>query len=77
MVTGVNQHTPDYIQLGDKVLLDTMKWRRGVFAGEGGRKIWDIPWADILCIDDGGISDIEMEKVTNYLVGFDNELMTA
>ena len=72
LVTGVNQHTPDYIQLGDKVLLDTMKWRRGVFAGGGGRKVWDIPWKDILLVDDAGLNDEETDKVAEYLVGFDN-----
>ena len=77
IVTAVNDHTPDYLQPGTKVLLDTMKWRRGVFAGEGGRKIWDIPFVDILCIDEDGLDEDEMIKVAEYLVGFDNGLVAA
>ncbi len=77
LVTGVNQHTPDYINVGDKVLLDQLKWRRGLVAGDGGRRIWDIPVADILLVDDGGLDADEMEKVAEYLVGFDNDLYLA
>ena len=74
LVTAVGETTPDYIKLGDKVLLDTMKWRRGVFAGPSGRRIWDIAIDDILVVDDDGLDKDAMERVANYLVGFDNDL---
>ncbi len=77
LVTAVNEHTPDYVKVGDKVLLDQLKWRRGLVAGEGGRKIWDIPVEDILLVDDNGLDEMEMEKVAEYLVGFDNEFELA
>ena len=77
MIIGVNEHTPDFLQLGDKVLLDQLKWRRGVFAGEAGRKIWDIPVEDILLVDDAGLNQEEMEKCAEYLAGFENGIFAA
>lgn len=76
LIIGINENTTD-VELGDKVLLDTMKWRRGVFAGAGGRKVWDIPVKDILLVDEDGPEPDEMEKIVDYLAGFDNELETA
>jgi hypothetical protein len=76
LVTAVGDDTTT-VAVGDKVYLDTMKWRRGLVAAEGGRRIWDIAVEDILLVDDDGLNKLEMEKVANYLVGFSGEIYSA
>jgi hypothetical protein len=70
MVVGTNKHTPDSITLGDKVLLEQMKWRRGVFIS-GSQRVWDIAVDDIMVADDNSFTEEEMEKVVSYLAEFD------
>ncbi len=49
------------IRVGQKVLLDTMKWSRGVVIGES--KVWRIPAEDVLGIDEDGFTTDELEKL--------------
>lgn len=70
IVTAVHEDGDGEVKVGDKVFLDTMKWRRGVLAGGGARKIWDIKSEDILLVDDNGLDDDEMKIVSDYLVDF-------
>lgn len=56
--------TPDDDQetglaVGMKVLLDTMKWSRGVYY-DGDKKVWRIPIEDVLGIDEGGFDEEEV-----------------
>jgi hypothetical protein len=71
MVIGINDDTPDDIKLGDKVFLEQMKWRRGVYATRNGQRVWDISYHDILVTDDEGFVDLEVAKVAEYLKGFE------
>ncbi len=59
--------TTDYaestgIEVGMKVLCDTMKWFRGINYTHG-KKMWRIPADDILCIDDIGFTEEETAKI--------------
>jgi hypothetical protein len=74
IVVGINKHTPEGIKLGDKVLLEQMKWRRGVYV-TGNRRIWDIAVDDVLVVDDDSFTSEEVEKVAAYLADFDFEIV--
>ncbi len=50
------------IEVGMKVLCDTMKWFRGINYTSG-KKMWRIHSDDILVIDDGGFSKDELAKL--------------
>lgn len=69
MVIGVNEKTPEGIKLGDKVLLEQMKWRRGVYVTNT-QRIWDIAADDVLVVDDDSFTDEEVGKVEEYLAAF-------
>ena len=45
-----------------KVLLDTMKWSRGVYY-QGNRKVWRIPFEDVIGIDEDGLTDEDIEHI--------------
>lgn len=47
------------LEAGMKVLLDTMKWSRGV-TYEGNKKVWRIPIDDVLGIDEEGFDEEEL-----------------
>ncbi len=70
MVVGVSEDTPMDIKLGDKVFLEQMKWRRGIYASRHGQKVWDISFHDILVTDDEGFDEQESAKVDEYMKGF-------
>jgi hypothetical protein len=74
MVIGINKHTPEGIKLGDKVLLEQMKWRRGVYVTNT-QRIWDISVDDVLVVDDDSFANEEVEKVATYLAEFNPEAM--
>ncbi len=74
MVIGINESTPEGIKLKDKVLLEKMKWRRGIMATNGGQRVWDIAADDILVVDDDSYNDEEAAKVTKYLDGFEIQM---
>lgn len=74
MVIGVNDETPKEIKLRDKVLLEQMKWRRGITATNAGQRVWDIAFDDILVVDDSGFTEDEKSKVDKYLEGFDEQM---
>ena len=76
MVIGIADNTPDDIKLGDKVFLEQMKWRRGIYATRAGHRVWDISFHDILVIDDEGFVDEEIAKVAEYIEGFKVEGLT-
>ena len=74
MIVGINEYTPEGIKLGDKVLLEQMKWRRGVYATTN-QRIWDIAADDVLVVDDDSFTDEEIKKVEEYLAEFNPEDM--
>ena len=74
MVIGINEHTPEGIKLGDKVLLEQMKWRRGVYVTNT-QRIWDIATDDVLVRDDDSFTDEEIKKVDEYLAEFNPKVM--
>ena len=47
------------ITVGMKVLLDTMKWSRGVYY-DGDKKVWRIPIEDVIGIDEEGFDAEEL-----------------
>lgn len=51
------------ISVGDKVLLDTMKWSRGTIYNEDGHKLWRIKAEDVLAVDDDGFTQEEMNHI--------------
>lgn len=53
------------IVVGDKVLLDTMKWTRGVVYDNAGRKLWSIEAVDVLMVDDEGFTEEELDTIKN------------
>ena len=64
MVVATTEHAEKLgIAVGDKVLLDTMKWTRGVVYGDDGRKLWSIEADDVLLVDDDGFSDSELDHI--------------
>lgn len=54
---------------GDKVLLDTMKWSRGVTIDHKNNdiRVWRISADDVLYIDDDGFDEDEMEKINSMM----------
>ena len=67
MVVATTDHAEKMgIKAGDKVLLDTMKWTRGVEYTEG-RKVWSIEAEDVLLVDDDGFTDDELEYIGSRL----------
>lgn len=65
---GMVLATTDYaescgIHIGDKVLLDTMKWSRGAIYTDEGRKLWRIKADDVLMVDDDGLTEEEMDHI--------------
>ena len=57
------------IKVGDKVLLDTMKWSRGVVYDEDGRKLWRIKADDVLVVDDDGFTEDEIAHMESRYQG--------
>ncbi len=53
------------IKVGDKVLLDTMKWSRGAIYSEDGRKLWRIKADDVLAVDDDGLTEDELDYIAS------------
>lgn len=48
------------VLVGYKVLLDTLKWTRGImYSSETRRKFWRIPLEDILMVDENGLTEDE------------------
>ena len=62
--------TTDYaeqcgIHVGDKVLLDTMKWSRGAVYSDDGRKLWRIKADDVLMVDEAGLTEEELDYIAS------------
>lgn len=53
------------IHVGDKVLLDTMKWSRGAIYSEDGRKLWRIKADNVLAIDEDGLTEEELDYIAS------------
>jgi len=52
------------VEEGDKVLCDTMKWRRGIYVNDGtGRRVWFISADDLLVKDTDGPDASEQAKI--------------
>lgn len=52
------------LKIGDKVYLDALKWTRGFeYNPDTHDKIWSIPVADILGVDENGFSEQERSKL--------------
>lgn len=52
------------IEEGQKVLLDTMKWRRGVYVSDNtNRRVWFISADDVALQDPEGLDEHEQKKV--------------
>ena len=67
---GMVLATTDYaeqcgIHVGDKVLLDTMKWSRGAVYSNDGRKLWRIKADDVLIVDDEGLTEEELDHIAS------------
>ena len=56
------------IEVGDKVLCDTMKWRRGIYVNDStGRRVWFISANDVSLKDpEGPDEDEEIKIQTRY-----------
>ncbi len=54
------------IRPGQKVLLEQLKWSRGIPVNiDGNRtKVWSIPSEDVLGIEDGEFTEMEQEQIT-------------
>jgi len=76
LVVGITETTPDGFKVGDKVLLEQMKWRRGIYVTDH-QRVWDIAVDDILVVDENGFEEKELEKVEKYLADFDTSLINA
>ncbi len=64
MVVATTDHAEKMgITVGDKVLMETMKWTRGVQYAEDGRKVWSIEAEDVLLVDDDGFTDEELNHI--------------
>lgn len=68
---GVVLATTDYaeergLQVGQKVLMETMKWSRGIpYDGDPhGKKFWRIAAEDVVVVDETGFDDDEKAKIT-------------
>lgn len=55
------------LQVGDKVLCDSLKWSRGVRVDNEGRRVWRIPPEDILGKDDEGFEEDELVKIEEWV----------
>lgn len=54
------------IEEGQKVLLDTMKWRRGIYVSQHtNRRVWFISADDVSLMDPEGLDETEQKKVEN------------
>ncbi len=52
------------IEIGQKVLCDTMKWRRGIYVNEStNRRVWFISADDVSLVDPEGLDENEQKKV--------------
>ena len=52
------------IEEGQKVLCDTMKWRRGIYVSDNtNRRVWFISADDVALQDPEGLTEIEQKKV--------------
>lgn len=52
------------IEVGQKVLCDTMKWRRGIYVNEStNRRVWFISADDVSLVDPEGLDENEQKKV--------------
>jgi len=73
IVLGVSDTNTD-VSVGDKVLLDELKWTRGVTAHVGDNivKVWSIPVEDILLIDTDSFTDSDKEQIKILYEDFDN-----
>ena len=64
VVVGTNQFSKDRgINLGDKVLCDTMTWSRGFEYDNRGNKTWRVPTEDILLVDEAGLTEEDKEQI--------------
>lgn len=63
-VPDVVQETGD-VKVGQKVLLDELKWSRGVTARLHGEdtKVWSIPFEDVMGLYDGEFTEKEIEQI--------------
>jgi len=55
--------------LGSKVLLDTLKWARGVEIDPKNRpneKVWRIPVVDVSLVDDDGFTEADLEDMEGH-----------
>ena len=65
MVVATTEHAEKAgIKVGDKVLMDTMKWTRGVEYVEG-RRVWSIEVEDVLLVDDDGLTEDELDYIAS------------
>ncbi len=52
------------IEVGQKVLCDTMKWRRGIYVNDAtSRRVWFISADDVSLVDPEGLDENEQKKV--------------
>lgn len=67
VVVGVNQYSKDRgINVGDKVLCDTMKWTRGFEYDNHGNRAWRVPTEDIMLVDDDGLTEEDKEQIESH-----------
>ena len=64
------------IEEGDKVLLDQMKWRRGIYVNDfTGRRVWFISADDVSLMDPDGPDEDEQFKIqSRFEVDLDDEI---
>lgn len=70
----VQQNDPS-LKVGTKVLLDELKWSRGVPVNiDGDRtRIWSIPSVDVLLVGEGeAFSEMEREQITRLYAGWES-----
>ncbi len=52
------------LKIGDKVLLDELKWSRGVtYEHVTRKKVWRIPVRDVLLVDQDGLTEQEKRHI--------------
>lgn len=54
------------IEVGQKILCDTMKWRRGIYVNEySTKRVWFISADDVAFVDPEGLDENEQKKVAS------------